>query len=90
MDQRSNGKLVTNNNNNCSYFVNCFRTNILATGLNVFGAKQGAKILILGAPSPEFRAILTDQENKDIIKEARFMTLDSISHNPEERIKIMI
>ncbi|HNW05796.1 MAG TPA: hypothetical protein PK655_01980 [archaeon] len=64
-----------------------FRTNILATGLNIFGAKQGAKILILGAPSPEFRAILTDQENKDIIKEARFMTLDSISHNPEERIK---
>lgn len=64
-----------------------FKTNILATGLSFFGAKQGAKILILGAPSPEFRAILTDQENKDIIKEARFMTLDSIAHNPEERIK---
>ena len=64
-----------------------FKTNILATGLEIFGTTQGAKILILGAPSPEFRAILTDQENKDIIKEARFMTLESIDHNPEERIK---
>ncbi|HOZ35438.1 MAG TPA: hypothetical protein PLK55_00430 [archaeon] len=64
-----------------------FKTNILASGLDIFGTTQGAKILILGAPSPEFRNILTDQENKDIIKESRFMTLDSIDHNPEERIK---
>ena len=64
-----------------------FRTNILASGFDFLNTGQGAKILVLGAPSTEFRNILMDQENKDLIKEARFMTLDAIDHNPTERIK---
>jgi hypothetical protein len=64
-----------------------FKTNILASGFDFLNVNQGARILVLGAPSTEFRNILVDQENKDLIKETRFMALDAIDHNPEERIK---
>jgi len=64
-----------------------FKTNLLAGSSALFGTTQGARILVLGAPSTEFRAILTDQENKDIIKQTVVMTLESIDHNPAERIK---
>lgn len=64
-----------------------FKTNILSGGASFLGSSSGVKILVLGAPSNDFRAILSDQENKDLIKEVRFMTLDSIEHNPVERLK---
>ncbi|MFA5746149.1 MAG: class I SAM-dependent methyltransferase [archaeon] len=63
-----------------------FKTNILA-GAGLFSTSQGARILVLGAPSQETRQILNDQENKDLIKEARILTLASIEHNPAERVK---
>ncbi len=64
-----------------------FKTNILASGSALFGTTQGARILVLGAPSQEFRSILNDQENKDLIKQTAYMTLEAIEHNPAERIK---
>lgn len=64
-----------------------FRTNILSGGASIMGSNTGVKILVLGAPSNEFREILNDQENKDLIREVRYMTLESIQHNPVERIK---
>lgn len=64
-----------------------FKTNILSGGASLLGGGGGARILVLGAPSQGLRDILNDQENKDIIKESRIMTLESIDHNPAERIK---
>jgi len=64
-----------------------FKTNILSGGMSFLGGTSGARILVLGAPSDDFRKILSDQENKDIIKEVRYYTLEAIQHNPVERIK---
>jgi len=64
-----------------------FRTNILSGGAALFGGPQSARILVLGAPSQDFKDILSDQENKDIIKEVSYRTLEAIQHNPVERIK---
>jgi hypothetical protein len=64
-----------------------FKTNILSGGASFLNSGSGVRILVLGSPNQEFRNILSDQENKDLIKEVRYMTLDSIQHNPVERIK---
>ena len=64
-----------------------FKTNVLSDGFSMLGGKSGTNILVLGSPTPEFRSILSDQENKDLIRDIRFQTLEQIDHNPVERLK---
>jgi len=63
-----------------------FKTNVLSGGIPLFEGK-GAAVLIIGSPSPEFTRVLNDAENKDIIRSLRYVTIDSIQHNPSETLK---
>jgi len=63
-----------------------FKTNLIASGASLFKT-GGVSVLVVGSPYPDFKSVLTDQEAKDIIKEVRFVTVESIQHNPKERIK---
>ena len=64
-----------------------FRTNIFATGLELFGGKKSMTLLVIGSPMPEFRTVLTDAENRDLIQYIRYSDSESLQHNPYERIK---
>jgi len=63
-----------------------FKTNVLSGGIPLFEG-SGASVLVIGSPSPEFTKVLNDAENKDVIKNLRFVTVDSIQHNPSETFK---
>ena len=63
-----------------------FKTNVITGGRSIFKS-EGASILVIGSPSPEFRQILNDAENKDVIKQHRIRTVEALQRNPKQRIK---
>jgi len=63
-----------------------FKTSLLSGGAGLFHS-SGTSILVIGAPTVDFQRVLSDAENKDLIKQLRFVTVDSIQHNPYERLK---
>jgi len=62
------------------------KTNVLSGGAGLFST-SGASVLVVGAPAPDFVRVLNNADNRDVIKNLRFVTMDSIQHNPKERIK---
>ncbi len=64
-----------------------FRTNIFATGLGLFTGGQSMTLLVIGSPAQEFRGVLSDAENRDLIQHVRYSDARTLEHNPYERIK---
>jgi hypothetical protein len=64
-----------------------FRTNIFAAGLGLFSGSQSMTLLVIGSPTQEFRQVLSDAENRDLIQHVRYSDSKSLEHNPYERIK---
>jgi hypothetical protein len=64
-----------------------FKTNILSGDFALFGGSKPLRILHIGTPSNEFRAVLNDAENRDLIQNPRFVNADTLVHNPYDRIK---
>jgi hypothetical protein len=64
-----------------------FKTNVFSGGLPFTSTGTGSNILVIGSPSVEFKNVLYDPENKDLIKQVRFVNIESIERNPKEAIK---
>ncbi len=64
-----------------------FKTNIFSAGLGLFSSGKGMTMLVIGSPTQEFKAILSDAENRDLIQNVRYSDTQSLEHNPYERIK---
>lgn len=64
-----------------------FQTNIFATGLGLFTGSKSMTLLVIGSPTQEFRSVLGDAENRDLIQHIRFSDAQTLEHNPYERIK---
>ncbi|MFA6649862.1 MAG: hypothetical protein WCY27_02275 [archaeon] len=63
-----------------------FKTNLISSSEGIFKSSR-TSILVLGSPSPEFIRVLNDAGNRDLIKQLRFRTIDSVQHNPKESFK---
>jgi hypothetical protein len=63
------------------------KTNLISGGIDFITGAGKSRILVIGSPSIEFKHILNDAENRDLIEQVRYVSEGSLSHNPSEIIE---
>jgi len=64
-----------------------FKTDLFSGGLPFLGSSGGLRILHIGEPSQQFKMVLNDSENRDLITYKRIVSAESLIHNPSDRLK---